>query len=86
MWNLSSLTRHQTSALCTRSTGLPLDCQGSPSKERILGGFLDDSWMGTGHQKGQAMIRIVEFSAHNLSFFSGEREEGLDIELIFDHA
>ena len=54
------------------------------STEVILGGLLDGSWMGADHQKDQAMIKILGF--FQLPPHSPERGEGLERELIMDHA
>ena len=43
------------------------------SDEELLGGLLDGSWMGAGHQKDQAMIRRLEFSAPPFTLKRGER-------------
>ena len=39
--------------------------------------------MGAGHQKDRALIRSLEFQHHPHSL---EREEGLEMELMTDHA
>lgn len=53
------------------------------SIEATLGGLLDGFRMVAGRQKDQAMLRSLAFSAPPPS--SG-KEEGLEIELMTDHA
>ena len=49
------------------------------SNDANLGGFLDDSWVGTGHQKDQVMIRSLEFSTPMLIFQRGKKEVKMEV-------
>ena len=49
-----------------------------------LSGLLDDSSMAAGHEKDQAMIRNLEFSAPSLHFL--EKGKGIKMELMIDCA
>ena len=56
------------------------DISVSCSNEATLGGLLD----GGGHQKDQAVVRRLEFSA--LPTHPPQKGEGMEIELMTDHA
>ena len=49
------------------------------SNEATLGGFLGDSWVGTGHQKDQVIIRSLEFSTPILIFQRGKKEVKMEV-------
>ena len=56
------------------------------SNEVTLGGLLDGPWVGASHQKDQAMTRHLGFSALTQPPGSPGRGEGLEMELMIDHA